>query len=284
MNILQYSIRLTTILFITFIMSSTLSTAVQAGNVVRVGGAGTGLGTIKILGEAFEKSHPGTTIRVLPNLGSSGGIKALLHNALDVAISGRILSKNELNDGAVAVECARTPFVFVVNPKVNKNNITTRELEMIYNGQLSKWPDGTRIRLILRPAGDTDTSILKNISKSMEQSVKVANTRLDMIIAVTDQEAVDSVAKIPGALGGSTLAQIETEKAQVKILPYNGIMPTLDALAKGNYPLAKPLYLVSTKNTPATALQFIQFVQSEKGQAILAKSGAIPSVGNKRNK
>lgn len=272
------------ILLLVFILSANLSTVALAEDVVRIGGAGSGLGVMKILATAFEKTHPGTRIRILPNLGSSGGIKALLHGAIDLAISSRTLKTEELKDGAVALECARTPFVFVVNNKVNKADLTTRELEMIYNGQMLKWPDGTRIRLIIRPAGDTDTMIVKNISKEMEQAVKASNSRPDMIIAVTDQEAADAVAKIPGALGGSTLVQIETEKHPLKTLSFNGITPTLDALAKGSYPLTKPLNLVTTTKTSPAALQFIQFVRSARGRAILVQSGALPTAGDKRTR
>lgn len=256
-----------------------LSPAAQAEDLIRVGGAGTGLGVVKILAGAFEKAHPGTKIKVLPNLGSSGGIKALLHGAIDVAISGRALNGEELKAGGVAVECARTPFILVVNKYVKKADMTKLEMEMIYNGQMQKWPDGTRIRLILRPEGDTDTMILRSISKGMERGVTASNSRPNMILAVTDQEAVDTVVNTPGALGASTLAQVETEKEQVKVLSFDGVRPTAAALAKGSYPLAKPIYMVSTAKTPATALQFIRFARSTKGRAILARSGAMPAAG-----
>lgn len=271
-------------MFIAVIMSGTLHTAAMAEDVIRVGGAGSGLGVIKILGEAFEKNHPGIRIRVQPNLGSSGGIKALLSGALDVAVSGRALNSGEQKNGAVAVEFARTPFIFVANKGVSKVDVTTRELEMIYKGQMLSWQDGKRIRLILRPAGDTDTSIVKNISKDMERAVKTAQDRPYMIMAVTDQEAVELVAKTPGALGGTTLVQIETEKDPVKVLSFNGSKPTLDALAKGSYPLAKPLYLVTAPKPPAAALQFIQFVRSPAVRNILAGNGAQPFAGDKRIK
>lgn len=261
-----------------------LCSTAQAADVVRIGGAGSGLGPLKILAAAFEKSHPGTTIKILPSLGSAGGIKALLHGAIDLAISGRALKTEEQKDGAAAVECARTPFVFVAHQNVTKTDVTTRELEMIYNGQTTTWPDGSRIRLILRPAGDTDTGIVKAISKGMEQAVNTANARQHMIVAVTDQEAADAVAKIPGALGGSTLAQVATEVRPLRVLTLNGIAPTLATLDNGRYPLSKQLYLVTAPNTPAVALQFVQFVRSAQGRTLLAKTGSLPSANDKRVK
>lgn len=258
-------------------MIAPLSTPVAAEELIRVGGAGTGLGVMKVLAASFEKSHPGTRIIVLPNLGSSGGIKALLDGAVDLAISGRPLSPEESKGGATAVKCATTPFVFITNSSVNKANLTSSELEMIYNGQLRKWADGTRIRPILRPMNDTDTTIVKTISNKIEQALKIANSRPDMIRMVTDQEAAEAVVKIPGSVGSSTLAQIQTEKLKVNVLSYNGIKATQATLANGTYPLSKPLNLVSTSKTSPTALQFIRFVQSQKGSAILAESGFLPT-------
>ncbi len=271
-------------LFISLIMTVSLSPTVRAGDVIRVGGTGSGLGAMKALADAFEKAHPHTKLKVLPSLGSSGGIKALLDGALDVAVSARALKTEELKGGAVAVEFARTPFIFIANNTVNKADLTTRELEMILNGQLPKWPDGSRIRPILRPAADADTMIIKTISKEMEQAVAAFHARPNMLIAVTDQESADLVAKIPGAMGGSTLTQVETEKIPVKVLSFNGIMPSLDALDKGRYPLVKPLYVVTSPKTPAAAERFTQFVRSAKGRAILTKSGALPSGGDESKK
>ena len=118
---------------------------------VKIGGSGFGLGVVKILGEAFERSHPGTKVRVVPSLGSTGGIKALLHGSLDIAISGRAPDDAEQRAGAADIEIARTPFVFIVNGKLAVDGVTNAELENIYNGKTLYWPNGTRVRLVLRP-------------------------------------------------------------------------------------------------------------------------------------
>jgi phosphate transport system substrate-binding protein len=252
-------------------------TAGLAKELIRIGGAGFGLGAIRILAEAFEKTHPGTKIRVLPSLGSAGGIKALLHSELDIAISGRNLKPDEIKVGAVSLECARTPFIFIVNKSVKKTDLTTRELEMIYKGQMHTWIDGTQIRLILRPPSDTDTSIIKNVSQDMEQAVMYSIAQQNRPIAVTDQEAAEFVSKIPGALCGATAAQIKTEKTPVNVLSYNGVKPTLGNLAKGSYPLVKKLFFITTSKTPTSAKQFIQFTDSARGKALLVKSGLLPT-------
>jgi phosphate transport system substrate-binding protein len=276
MHIQSRYVRFIKALTAALLLNSKVFSAALSETTVRIGGTGSGLGVMKILAEAFEKSHTGIKIKVLPNLGSSGGIKALLNGALDVAISARALKEEEAHGGAVAAECARTPFVIIANNSVSKSDITTDELEMIYSGKLQKWPDGTRIRLILRPPGDTDTSIVMSISGPMETAVKAALDRHDLVRAVTDQEAVDAVKQIPGAVGCSTLTQIISEHRQVKVLTLNGVKASPATLASQHYPLAKPLYLVTTPATPPAALQFIKFVRSPRGSALLAAAGAHP--------
>jgi phosphate transport system substrate-binding protein len=257
-----------------------LAGAAYAGEIVRVGGAGSGLGGMRLLAKAFEAGHPGTKVQVFSSLGSSGGIKALLVGSLDLAVSGRQLKGEEQKGGAVAQEYARTPFVFAVNKSVVKTDISTAELEKIYLGQLLKWPDGSMIRLVLRPDGDTDTKIIKAISPAMERAAKTAAARPGMIYAVTDQECDEALVKTPGAIGPSTLAEIGTEQREVRVLSFNGVKPTVKALVNGNYPLVKPHYLVTAPNSSPAALEFAKFAASAKGRAILGKAGnVVPSSG-----
>jgi phosphate transport system substrate-binding protein len=245
----------------------------EAETVLKTGGSGFGLGIMKILAEAYEKSHPDIHITIVPSLGSSGGIKAVLHGALDFAISSRALKEGENDQGGDATELARSPVVFVVNNKVEKDAISTPELEKIYGGRMDSWPDGTPIRLVLRPESESDTKIVKGLSPGMEQAVNFAQSREGMIVALTDQDTAEAVEKINGALGVSTLTQILSEKRKFKILSLNGVRPSVEGISVGSYPLAKTLYMVTSTKTPAAARQFIDFIGSQAGRKILIEYG-----------
>lgn len=253
----------------------TLSAHARAENVVRVGGTGSALGTVKQLAEAYEKTHPGIRIRILPSLGSTAGIKAALGGGIDLALASRPLTDEERRQGAVAVEYARSPFVFIANAKVNKKDVTLRELEKMYSDPAAKWPDGSRIRLILRPEKDIDTQLLRGISPGMELAVKTALARPGMITAITDQEATDAVARTPGALGCSTLAEIISEKRHVNVLSLNGVKPGGTTIADKSYPLVKSLYLVTPPKAMPEARHFAEFVCSSAARSILSKNGNV---------
>jgi phosphate transport system substrate-binding protein len=257
------------------VVCGALPATAPAETVVNVGGTGSAIGTMKQLAEVYEKSHPGIRVRILPSLGSTGGIKALLNGGVDLALASRPLTDMERQQGALEMEYGRSPFVFVTNAKVNKKDLSIRELEGIYGNPAASWPDGSRIRLILRPDKDIDTKLVRGLSPGMEQAVKEAHTRPGMIMAITDQESSDAVARTPGALGGSTLSEIISENRPVNVVSLNGIKPSVNAIADRTYPLAKTFYLVTTPKTPASARQFAEFVRSPAARKILTKNGNL---------
>jgi phosphate transport system substrate-binding protein len=257
------------------VMVGVVPSAAPAGTAIKIGGTGSALGTMKQLAEAFEKSHPGIIIQILPSLGSSGGIKALLAGGIDVALSSRTLTEDEQHQGAIAHEYAKSPFVFITNSKVNKKNITTRELEEIYGAPAASWPDGSRIRLVLRPEKDVDSLLVRSISPGLEKAVNSALARHGMIMAITDQESSNTIAKTPGSLGCATLTEIISENRPVNILALNGVQASVKAISNKSYPLVKSLYLVTTAKTSAEARQFIEFVRSPDAARVLTKNGNL---------
>jgi phosphate transport system substrate-binding protein len=253
-----------------------LSAPAHADAIIKVGGTGSALGTIKLIAAAYEKNHPGIKIKVMPSLGSTAGIKAVMAGAIDVGVASRALNDSERQQKIVAVEYAKTPFAFITNPGSPKKDLTTRELETIYSNPEANWSNGSRIRLILRPATDTDTRLISSLSPAMEQAMKTALTRPGMIMAITDQEAVEQVEKTYGALGAGSLCEIISEKSNVTVLSLNGVKPSVKALTDKSYPLVKSLYLITTPSTTAPARAFAEFFQSPTAAKILKEYGSLP--------
>lgn len=150
---------------------------------LKIGGNGSGMPAMQLLGAEFARRTPGATVVVVPNLGSSGGLKALRDGVIDLAISSRPLKPAETAQGLVATEYGRTPFVFATNPSVTQGFGSLPELIDAYAGKLTTWADGKPIRLILRPKNDGDTAAQQAISLEMKQAVDAALARPGMIIA-----------------------------------------------------------------------------------------------------
>ncbi len=241
---------------------------------IKLGGTGSAIGTMKILARAFMKSNPEAKVIVLPSLGSSGGVRAMLGGAIDIALTTRPPRKKERAKGATGFEYGRSPFVLVVGEKDKAANLTTEQLVKIYEGKTTNWPDGSRIRLILRQERDSSTKMLMKISPEMRRAVKKSLRRKGMKTAMNQQESAKLVETLPGALGTSVLTLILTEKRRMKPLPFNGAKPTVNAIADGTYPYFKRYHMVTGPRKPSPlARRFIAFVRSPEGSGILARTG-----------
>lgn len=249
--------------------------AADAGNTIRIGGTGGALGAMQQLSAAFKKTLPDVNVVVLPSLGSGGGIKALLSGTIDIALSSRPLKDSERGQGAVEIEYAKTPFVLATSNKNSMSGFTMAQVVDIYEGKIKTWPNGSLIRLVLRPEGESDTALLKNMSGAMKQAVENALSRKGMILAVTDQDSADAMENIKGALGTSTLSQIISEKRALKALSLDGVKPSAKNIANGTYPHFKTFSMVVVQKPSGLSKQFIDFVRSETGHKILTESGHL---------
>jgi phosphate transport system substrate-binding protein len=240
---------------------------------VKIGGTGSGLGTMQLLAQEYAKNQSRVKITILPSMGSSGGIKALLAGVIDIGVSSRPLTEAESKAGAVATEYGRTPFVFATSLTTKTSSITTQDLINFYSGKLVTWPDGSKLRLVLRPIGDSDSEMIKNISAGMREAKEIAEKRKGMAITVTDQETADYLEKIPGAIGPSTLAQLLSERRALKALALDGVTPSAQAISSGSYPLFRTLLLVTGPKTSPEGLAFVTFAHSDAARTSLQQSG-----------
>ena len=186
--------------------------AAEDQGTLRTGGTGAALEGMAQVAAAYHKKYPGVRVFISPSLGSTGGIKAVVAGVLDLGMSARPLTEAELRQGAVAVEYGRTPVMLVTSHQGPGINFTLREIASLYLGEIKSYPDGTPIRLILRPMVDADTSFLLSLSPEMADAVRKAHAREGMIVAATDRDNANAMERIRGAIGWMTLAQLISEK------------------------------------------------------------------------
>jgi phosphate transport system substrate-binding protein len=240
---------------------------------IKIGGTGNALGTARLLGAAFGKQNPDIKVTVLTSLGTSGAIKAVPKGAIDIGLSSRVLSEEELGLGMVATEYARSPTVLAVSTKAKATALTRQQLADIYSGKLTQWPDGSPIRPVMRQPGDDNTIQLKSLSPDIEQALVAAEQRPGLAFAFNDQEAADKIESIPGALGVTTIALIRSENRSLRPLKLDGVEPTATNGSSGSYPIVKRFFFI-TKPAPSAAVQqFMAFVKSPEGKDILMQTG-----------
>lgn len=253
-----------------------LAPAILMAESIRVGGTGGASRIIVLLAEAYRQKIPTAQIVTLPNIGSRGAKAGVISGAVDVGFSAEPLSPAEAGQGLAAFEYARTALVFATADR-GTQAMTSQAIIDAYAGKLTMWPDGRRLRLILRPAGDSDTSVLRNISPLFREAVDAALKRDGILIAPTDQEAADAIASVPGALGTTTLAIIVGENRTLRPLVLDGVTPSLKTIAGGTYPHTKTIHVITRGQEARPAVAgFVQFLQTPEARALVAATGFLP--------
>jgi phosphate transport system substrate-binding protein len=217
----------------------------------------------------------GVELKIIDSLGSGGGIAAARDGVLDVAASGRELTKEEKAAGLSVGLVLRTPYVIATSYRAPPSASRT-EIGRLFADKAAKWPDGTPVRLVLRPVSESDNTVLFNLFPGTEAAVTAARLRAEVPVAPTDQDNQALATGIPGSLIGTTYTQLLLEHRALHALPIDGIEPTPANLANGSYPYEKRILFVTHAHKSAIGEKFIDFLRSPEGQVVLDRCGMLP--------
>jgi len=245
-------------------------------DVLRTGGTGAASGMLSQISVALAARDPGTTLEVIPSLGSSGGIAAVADEALDFAVSSRPIKPEEAAKGLTEIVLARTPFV-LASSHSSPNGIKSTEVAGFYAAATSVWADGKPVRVVLRPKSESDTALLGNAFPGMAAAIDQVRTRADVPLAATDQDNAQMAEEIPGSLVAASYTQIMMEKRNLRFVAIDGVEPTLENFERGAYPYSKEFHFVFPAKKSATVERFIAFLRSPDGQKILRDTGNLPA-------
>lgn len=246
-----------------------------AADTVRIGGTGAALALVSRLGEAFAAAGSTDGVAVVAGLGSGGAINALTAGAIDLAVTARPLTEAERVAGLRAEPLLETPFVFVGSGAPAKT-LTPDEIVAVYDGRLTRWPDGTEIKPILRPRSDSASTFLVERIEGMGKAMDSLRRRPDVPVATTDQDNMALAEAVPNSLATATLVQVECERPKVSTVALGGVAPDLEAMRSGRYPWKMRFELVSRAARPAAAARFVAFLSRPEAAAVLRGCGAEP--------
>lgn len=237
---------------------------------VWIGGSGVASSMAQLLAGAFEQRFPQHKVIVNPPLGAAGGYQALNAGALDIAVTDQAPSAAEDKGRLHVVEFARTPFVLAVAADHPLTDVNMTQLAALYASPGALWPNGARVRLVLRASGHSDSRMIDALAGEVAQAHQAAQARTGMLIAADDHQAARAIARLPGAIGPTTLAQIAAAKLALKGLALGGKRPSVDGIRDGSYPYYQRLFLVTSPLSTPAARQFAEFALSGEGARILA--------------
>lgn len=154
---------------------------------------------------------------------------------------------------------------FIVNTANPVAALSAAELRAILQGRITNW----------NQLGGTDMPITvvarqpESSTGALVQSMVLGERRitLNARLAVANDDVLDLVRSIPGALGYISMGYAD---ASIRVVPLDGVLPTPQTVSANQYPIRAPI-LVAGKQAPNSDhyRDFFAWVQSPEGQAIV---------------
>ncbi len=240
-------------------------------------GTGSAIGVMRLMAKAYQERHRDVAVEILPSIGSTGGIKAVIDRKIDIGLSSRPLKPEERIPGLVEEVYGRTGFIFgaqVTNPE---KGFTLKEIEEVFAGKRTTWHDGKPLRLVLRPKSDAYSVYLASITPGLKAANEKSHAIPGLFVGGTDQDAVAQIEKTQGAFGITSACIVASEERKIKGLAVNGVAPTVSNVSSGAYPYSMTMHTIYRKDTSNPSLKpFVDFIFSAQGQKILTQTDHVP--------
>ena len=196
---------------------------------------------------------------------SAAGIKALSAGAIDIAGSGRFLTKEEKASGLVEHSLGWDSLVVVVHVTNPVENVSKEDLRRMLLGTVVNWNQvGGRDLPVLQVAAPPGSGV-RDAVENLLLSDQPLSTQAIVSMVVADADR--NVALLPAAFTVTSKSMVDVDK--VKVIKVDGLLPSRENAA--TYPLVKPLLLVTRGKPEGNLALFIKFAKGPEGQAIIAK-------------
>lgn len=220
--------------------------------------------------EEFEANNQGVTIEI-NQTGSSSGIKDTISGTTEIGMSSRELTNEELKN-LKEVTIAVDGIGVVVNKNNPVKNLTLEQIKDIFTGKITNWSEvggeDKEIVVVSREEGSgTRTAFQEILNYSTEDTVKNA------IVNNSTGATKVMVEENDNAIGYMSIGYIDDSIASVNV---DGVEATADNVKSGEYKIQRPFLLVYKEGALSEEGQeFIDFILSDKGQAIVAEENLV---------
>ncbi len=248
---------------------------------VRINGSNGVLPLARALGAAYMATTPGATVVFGDGIGSRTRMDSLRAGVMDIALASHGLDTAALRtEGMRVIRFAESPVVIGVHAgSVSLADISEAQLCDVIAGRTASWRalgDGRdlSITVVMRPENEVDTEVLRDrvpCAKTLAVSARarVVEETADMARALTETE---------GAVGVTTSTVISQSEGAIRALSLNGVRPSPTTVRSGKYALVRSSYLVTRAGANAAVDQFLSFVASDAGRAVLEANGSLAVV------
>ncbi|MBT9311248.1 serine/threonine-protein kinase [Leptothoe kymatousa] len=225
--------------------------------------------------------------------GSSTGIQMLINGELDFAQTSRPLTAAERQQAQQQgltleeIPIATEGVAVVTHPDLPIQTIRLAELRDIYTGRAVNWqqlggPDLPIVPISRSDVGGTVIFFSKTVlnGEALATSVQRSANTTEALRLTGNTPGAIYFASAPEVVGQCTVKPIAIDQHPPYQLPYIDLQNcpgqrnqlNLDSFESGDYPLTRPLYIVSTPDNPIGNI-YATLLRSKEGQAALNKAG-----------
>lgn len=199
---------------------------------------------------------------------TAGAWKALAEGTDDIILVAAPSEKQleYLAEKGVEVELTpigREAFVFLVNSENPVDGLSSDEVRKIYSGEITNWKEVGGTNRVIYP--------LQRKEGSGSQSA------MQRFMGETEMKK-NPLGILGGAIGFSFRYYVEgiVDNAGVKMLALDGVAPTKENIASGEYPVTNNFFAATRKGeTNENVRKVLDFILSEEGQRIVEESGYV---------
>ncbi len=231
--------------------------------------------------EEYMRSRTSATVQVSGG-GSGTGIAALINGTTDIANASREIQGSERRTiaqrrGAEPHETrvALDAVAVYVNESNPVSSLTIPQLRAIYRGEIRNWSEvGGPDRRIVLYSRENNSGTYAYFKEHVLEDLDFAATAQTLPGTAA---VINAVAQDPGGVGYGGIGYGQGVKT-LSIASEGGrpIAPTLENATNGAYPLARFLHMYTVGEPSGLAADFIAWVRSEEGQALVERAGFYP--------
>ncbi len=219
------------------------------------------------LADAYMAKHGNVQVKVEGG-GSSIGVSNAKEGKGDFGMASKAVSE----DGITTVKLCDDAIVVVVN---KANSLTDVSGVQLFDFYVSGLAIGSATMPITRESGSGTRDAFEGlVKKEGEKLENVANRAPTQEFSSTGT-AITYIQQNANALGYISLGSYDSQK--VKKVAFEGVEGTAENVKNGSYQLARPFNILynTGKGLSDAAQDFLDFILSEEGQAIVAEEGYI---------
>jgi phosphate transport system substrate-binding protein len=238
--------------------------------------------------EEYGRIRPEVQVAVTGG-GSGTGIAALINGTVDLANASRQIKQAERDsaeaNGIEPVEqtVAGDAIAVVVHPDNPVDGLTIPQLAAIFSGQITNWQElggeDRPIVLLSRESNSgTHVFFLEEVVRQGDKEDKTLFSP-DTLLMPSSEGISAEIRQNPNAIGYDGLGYVTHDQKVVAVAPSDGealVMPTVETVKDGSYPIARGLYIYTNGEPQGIILEYLDWIMGPGGQAIVQDLGFVP--------